>query len=263
MINHVPKYMRARIRAEVKQKIPRVIFQTHETNVLPQRMLDSCSSWLEKNPEYDYIFFDKNDRLKFITKYFDKKILNIYNALSHGAIKADLFRFCYLYKYGGIYSDIDQVCLKPLSSVIDPEDHLVTGLCKKKTSPHQSLLISAPKNPIFLHLIESGCQRFLDKTPIEGPWAGRTAGFFGPPALGYSWIYFHDDKAPEIDIEAYWLHNYKYQKGKYVKQDMNFNVKKFGLVDTTIDKNTIATVKYEGYLEDNKELGITPWYWGS
>ena len=53
MINHVPKYMRARIRAEVKQKIPRVIFQTHETNVLPQRMLDSCSSWLEKNPEVE------------------------------------------------------------------------------------------------------------------------------------------------------------------------------------------------------------------
>lgn len=261
MIDYLHKYVRARLRPTTKQKIPRVIFQTHETNILPQRMLDSCRSWLDKNPEYDYIFFDKNDRLKFITRYFDKKILNIYNSLSHGAIKADLFRSCYIYKYGGVYSDVDQLCLKPLSGIIDPEDDLVTGLCKKRTSPHQSLLISAPGNPIFLHLIESGCQRFLNKTPIIGPWAGKNAGFFGPPAMGYSWIYFHNNQEePKIDTKGLWLFNYKYQKGKYVKKDINFNVKTFGLVNPVSGPNTIATVKYKGYLEDNRELGITPWW---
>lgn len=45
-----------------------------------------------------------------------KSFFNLYNQIKVGAIKADFWRVCILYKYGGVYSDID---IKPVSSILN------------------------------------------------------------------------------------------------------------------------------------------------
>ena len=45
-------------------------------------------------------------RREFISKYFNKDVLEAYDTLLPGAYKADLWRYCILYKMGGIYMDI-------------------------------------------------------------------------------------------------------------------------------------------------------------
>ena len=120
-------------------KIPKVIIQTFETNYLPKRMIKKgCKSWIELNPTYTYKFFDADDRKKFIKDNFDENVLKAYYKLNHGALKSDLFRYCYLYIHGGVYSDIDQVCIKSLDTFIKPDDDFITGL--RSSSKHLSLI---------------------------------------------------------------------------------------------------------------------------
>ena len=46
----------------------------------------------------------------FMKNNFDDKIYKAYSLLPMGVMKADLWRYCIIYKYGGIYSDTDTVC---------------------------------------------------------------------------------------------------------------------------------------------------------
>lgn len=254
----VPKYKKAILQSSTTQKIPRNIVQTHETNFLPKRMVKHIYTWINLNPTYDYYFFDDNDRINFIKEHFESWVLEMYNDVIAGAMKADIFRLCFLYIKGGIYSDIDQTCLNSLDSVIDPEDDFVTGVCRN--TPHQSLIISSPNNPLFLHALEQGYKRIKQNRPLKGNW-GYVGGYLGPAAYTFSWQWFHQNKVePNIGNNDDWLFKYPFRKGKYTLDGFNFNVKNHSLVGSHIVKNEkgikICTIKYKGYDEDTKKLGI-------
>ena len=50
--------------------------------------------------------------------YKAKCIQNMFDSIKDGPIKADIFRICILAKYGGVYSDIDNIILEPLDNII-------------------------------------------------------------------------------------------------------------------------------------------------
>jgi mannosyltransferase OCH1-like enzyme len=87
-------------------EIPNNIFQTWHTKKLPLRMFQMMKKIKKLNPGFKYYLFDDNDCRNFIQKNFDNDVLNAYDNLIPGAYKADLWRYCILYKYGGIYIDI-------------------------------------------------------------------------------------------------------------------------------------------------------------
>jgi mannosyltransferase OCH1-like enzyme len=87
-------------------EIPNNIFQTWHTKKLPLRMFQMIKKMIKSNPRFRYYLFDDNDCRNFIQKNFDTDVLHAYNNLIPGAYKADLWRYCILYKYGGIYIDI-------------------------------------------------------------------------------------------------------------------------------------------------------------
>ena len=98
--------------------IPKKIFQTFETTLLPEGMSKACLSWKIKNPEWEYYFFDKKDRVEFIKKHFSDDVLEAYLSLIPGAFKADVWRYCVLYIEGGVYIDADTICELPLNDWI-------------------------------------------------------------------------------------------------------------------------------------------------
>ena len=89
--------------------IPANIFQTWHSKILPKSMFLAISQIKRANPRFNYYLFDDNDCREFIKKHFDKKVLNAYDRLIPGAYKADLWRYCVLYKMGGIYLDIKYI----------------------------------------------------------------------------------------------------------------------------------------------------------
>ena len=107
------------------QKIPKTIIQTDESNNLCLLKYNSVMSLIELNPEYEYIFFDRIARRKFIRKHFTTEILEAYDTLVPGAFRADLFRYCYLYLHGGCYFDCKMILKHPLRNFILASDSLV------------------------------------------------------------------------------------------------------------------------------------------
>ncbi len=105
--------------------IPKVIVQTHRD---PTIGAEHRETWLLQNPGFEYRFFTDEQCRDFFSEHMPR-LLEIYNKLPHPVQKADLFRYAYIYKFGGIYSDVDTVCLAPLSSYIDLESEaLVVGI---------------------------------------------------------------------------------------------------------------------------------------
>lgn len=144
----IPKVLVARDKKEYAQKVPKIIWQTMKTNEVPVFMKNYADSWMDLNPEYEYRFSDDDDIIDFLKANFPE-YLNGYNKLKYGASKADLWRYLIMYKYGGVYADIDCKCIKPLRDWIEPESLFVTQLGNNRDIC-QWLIISVPRNPVFL-----------------------------------------------------------------------------------------------------------------
>ena len=90
-------------------QIPANIFQTWQTHKLPLQMFNAIKTIKGQNPRFNYYLFSDSDCRLFISKNFEPAVLNAYDRLIPGAYKADLWRYCILYKFGGIYLDIKYV----------------------------------------------------------------------------------------------------------------------------------------------------------
>ena len=142
-------------------KIPKTIMQTYslKENLTPE-MHDNINAWKKVNPNWNYeIFYDK-DCISFIEKYFNDDVLHSFNKIKSGAGKADLFRYCYLYIKGGVYTDMDNIPIIALNEIIKKDDEFVSCLDHryrginskfngKSFGIHQSFIISKPKHPFL------------------------------------------------------------------------------------------------------------------
>jgi mannosyltransferase OCH1-like enzyme len=86
--------------------IPLDIYQTWHTKDLPPKMKERVELLKAQNPRFNHHLFDDNDCREFIKTHFKPDVLDAYDRLIPGAYKADLWRYCILYKEGGIYLDI-------------------------------------------------------------------------------------------------------------------------------------------------------------
>ena len=139
--------------------IPKRIIQTWENKNLTLEFQKIVDNWKINNPNYEYILFDDIDCEKFIKDHFDINILNIYNCIIPGAYKADLFRYCYLYIYGGVYIDIDTLCLGKLDNFMLSNIEFIVPIDLNNTQNEgnhnlfNSFIASIPKHPILLECI--------------------------------------------------------------------------------------------------------------
>ena len=155
----IPKELAPRRKINYEQKIPKIIWQTFKTNEVPSIMKDYVDTWILKNPEYEYRFYDDEDVINFLKNYFPEYYEG-YSMIKYGASKADLWRYLIMYKYGGVYADMDCRCKKPLRRWIKPGAGFVTQLGINKDIC-QWLLISEPGNPIFMRAAERSLENII------------------------------------------------------------------------------------------------------
>ena len=101
-------------------KIPRIIHQIwlgeSPENPAPMKWINT---WKTKNPNYEHKLWtdkDMND--------IPDSILELMNSTKRIIQKADILRYWVLYEYGGIYTDADSECVKPIESlIIDAESN--------------------------------------------------------------------------------------------------------------------------------------------
>ena len=132
--------------------IPKKIYQT---NKLPQPDF-AVENIKNLNLEYEYQFFNDDDCVQFIQNFFGNDVLNVYHNIRTLQHRADLFRYCLLYEYGGVYVDIDIQLLSPIDDIIELSENSKLISVKsliKENGIYQGFLISEPKNEIFFILI--------------------------------------------------------------------------------------------------------------
>ena len=86
----------------------------------------SANKWKELNPEYEIKLYDDAMIRIFLLEEYGQLFKDIFDYIPDGPIKSDFWRICILYKYGGVYSDIDNVPLVKFSDFVDPSVDLVT-----------------------------------------------------------------------------------------------------------------------------------------
>ena len=161
----IPKLLPPRHLVEYEQKIPKIIWQTMKTNEVPVFMKSYADSWINLNPEYEYRFCDDNDIIDFLKKDFPEYLPG-YQNLKYGASKADLWRYLVIYKYGGVYADIDCMCLNSLRNWVNKDPKFVTALGTNKDIC-QWLIITVPKNPIFLRAAQKTLQNSINNNCLS------------------------------------------------------------------------------------------------
>lgn len=140
--------------------IPLTIYQTWYTKDLPPVMQKVVDQLKIQNPEFTFELYDDNDCREFIRLNFSEDILHAYDALIPGAYKADLWRYCILYKNGGIYMDIKLSCINGFKLIeLCESEHYVLDreeviYFNTPTPIYNALMVCKKNNPFLLAAID-------------------------------------------------------------------------------------------------------------
>jgi mannosyltransferase OCH1-like enzyme len=146
-----PMFNRIKKKVKDKKTLPKNLFQTHyNKSIIPQKVRDNIKKYAS---DYKYFLLDDNDAIKFLKEEYGQLLVDTYNSIKGGAHKADLLRYCLLYRYGGIYIDIKMQFTKPLNKIFTKNNTLYTVNSILPYTCYQGLIASPPCNEIFAELI--------------------------------------------------------------------------------------------------------------
>lgn len=171
--------------------IPNTIYQTYKSNEIPYSLYNETikNIWdLNTNCKYE---FYSDERIKsFLRDEYNQNILNTFNKLTIGAAKGDLIRYLLLYKYGGIYCDLDNVLIDSFDNYLNKDDKFVViRNTNKRIDMHIVCVI--PKHPLLKNIID---QTLYNINHYKGQKkTGHVTGPFMYRPIIYEYMKKHDD----------------------------------------------------------------------
>ncbi|KAF3186895.1 membrane-bound alpha-1,6- mannosyltransferase Initiation-specific [Orbilia oligospora] len=109
-------------------EIPKIIWQKWKnridlTNVWRQDdyVREGWMTWQVFNKEFEHVVFSDVDAELFVRKEYSHRpdIVKVFTEIQQRIIAFDLLRYLVIYKYGGIYNDMDTMCRRPIDSWFD------------------------------------------------------------------------------------------------------------------------------------------------
>lgn len=148
-------------------RIPRQIFQTWKTKDLPGPVQETIDRMKAVNPGYEHHLFDDQDMDEFIKTNFDATTYKAYKMLNVGAARADFWRYCIMYKKGGIYLDIDACIYQSLDRLIGEHDRAIISREQNEGIFVQWCMMFEAGHPILKETIAQVIQNVLAKTTTD------------------------------------------------------------------------------------------------
>lgn len=116
-------------------------------------------NWMQHAPHYDRKILHDEDCIQFLES-FGKKYVDSFRRLKTGPFKADLFRYAWLYKHGGVYCDIKTILMRDLSAVFRDRTKcymVYTDYNVERERPriYNGIIATPPYNPIIRKLLEA------------------------------------------------------------------------------------------------------------
>jgi hypothetical protein len=133
-------------------------------------MKEFSDNWKVLNPDYEIQLYDNSMCEKFLLEEYGELYKDIFIFIKDGPIKADFWRICILYKYGGIYSDIDNEPLMPMSSFLDPTVDFMTCSSYWTYNFNPNFIGSNKNNSILKKCIEWYINKYTNEKEAYDYW---------------------------------------------------------------------------------------------
>ena len=127
-------------------KIPNNIIVTWKDSNIPEYVIPNIK---RLNPDKEILFFTDEDVVKFLSEEYDSSYVDFFHGIKRGCNKGDFFRYCYLYKRGGYYSDIDIKHREPIKNYISSDIDFFSVLSTGQEHMFQALLYCVNGHPII------------------------------------------------------------------------------------------------------------------
>lgn len=109
--------------------IPKIIHQAVKSkNKLTKENQKSIDSWKKMNPNWIHKLYDERDIQEFMEET-NSKVYELWKSLETEEEKLNMWRYVILDTYGGVFSDSNVICLKPLDDLLNYSNaSLIVGL---------------------------------------------------------------------------------------------------------------------------------------
>jgi len=193
--------------------IPLVIYQTWYTKNLPPVMKNTVNRLISDNPQFQHVLYDDNECREFIQQNFDQVVVDAFDSLIPGAYKADMWRYCILYKNGGIYMDIKYQCIDGFSLIhLTDKEYFVRDIeWENKRGIYNALMVCQPGNQkcwdCIQQIIENVKNRFYGDSPLEPTGPQLLAKYFSEDEYNSLVLNHQEIKKANGDANYYILKN--------------------------------------------------------
>lgn len=215
------------------------------------------------NPNWRFVFYDDQDIQEFLRQYFPFRVVNAYKKINpkYGASRADFFRYCVLYIYGGVYLDMKSIIRKKLDEMEigvgeESVDLLIVGhwkdnvwreiLGNSRGELMNWVIMSTPRHPLLLKIIENMTEK------IENFWTRR---YIYDSKLGEK---YNATKSKYVVLETTGplmmtriLNGYNEGNGLYIADDILDYFEYLGWVDYKRAYHEIGSIHYSEIEDDS------------
>jgi hypothetical protein len=181
----------------LRARIPRIIHQTWKSRDVPEAHRAYQARWIELHPSFEYRLWTDEDNDDFVASYFPE-LVALYRSFDRDISRADLVRYLYLARFGGIYVDLDIEPLVALDAFLDVSGECVLGsepdahakrLFERDRLACNAAMASVAGHPFWNRVVQEVTARAAlrlssDPVWVTGPRALDAAYFRYGAALG-------------------------------------------------------------------------------
>lgn len=156
--------------------IPKIIHQVWEGRTepkMPTRLKILARTWQEQNPTWEYHLWNGEEMDKLVETHFPE-YLSMYKSFPYNVQRWDTIRYMILYVYGGVYTDLDTECFKPIDGLLEnvtvgfgeepPAHNMYEGV---KDLVGNAFMVSEVKNDSWLYILDEIQKSVKRNYPIQ------------------------------------------------------------------------------------------------
>jgi len=170
--------------------IPKILHFSFKSRCLPRDLHRTLMRWEEVLPNYS-IFFHDDDAVEKLIQQEWREFPFLHDSvkciLFKGAMKIDVWRVLILYKYGGVYTDIDNWPSDVFTEITIRNDLSAFFFVDGWDRPSQWFMATEPSHPIMYLAAKQIIHNLLEMTSLRKP---RVVFVTGPEAVKAAYFDF-------------------------------------------------------------------------